>query len=263
MNSNCSENEENIILEGMTSVSACIKALDEKIPSRTIYEVLADSSKSASGNDRFRRRLSYLRAKSSEHGFDLRFCPSEEIAALTNGSTHGGIAARVSPRPVLPLSPENIKKSGFYMLLDGIEDPYSFGYSLRSLYAAGADGVIIPSRHMISSDGVITRASAGAYELLPVYSATDGAIAAVQNFHDAGYRVLCSEIRNSVSYLDADLCAPLLIVMGGEKRGISSALAAQCDGNISIGYGRDFMGSLSTACAVSVLAFEVLRNSKK
>ena len=54
----------------------------------------------------------------------------------------------------------------------------------------------------------------------------------------------------------------LLIVMGGEKRGISSALAAACDGNISIPYGRPFMGSLSTASAVAVLAFEVLRNSE-
>lgn len=262
MSSNASGNDENIILEGMTSVSACIKALDEKLSSRIIYEVLADSSKLSGGSDRFRRRLSYLRTKSAEHGFALRLCDAAEIDALTSGNTHGGIAARVSPRTIASLDITNIKKNGFYMIFDGIEDPYSFGYSLRSLYAAGADGVILPSGHFINNDGVISRSSAGAYELLPVYFADGGTVNTIRSFRQAGYRILCSEIRRSVSYLDAHLCRPLVIVMGGEKRGISSSVIAECDGNVSIGYGRDFMGSLSTACAVSVLAFEVLRNSK-
>ena len=155
-----------------------------------------------------------------------------------------------------------IAGGGFYMLFDGIEDPYSFGYSLRSLYAAGADGVILPGGHVINSDGIISRASAGTYELLPIYSMPNGSADAVKMFRSAGYRVLCSEIRDSVPYIKAGLKRPLLIVMGGEKRGISSALAAACDGNISIPYGRPFMGSLSTASAVAVLAFEVLRNSE-
>ena len=36
-----------------------------------------------------------------------------------------------------------IKENGFYVMIEGIEDPYNFGYALRSLYAAGADGVIL------------------------------------------------------------------------------------------------------------------------
>lgn len=249
------------ILEGITSVSACIKSMDEGVPSRDIAEILVDSSKVSGGGDRFRRRLAYLRAKSAEYGFAVRECSGDELATLTSGTTHGGIAARVGQRKIKPLDAANISPHGFYMLFDGIEDPYSFGYSLRSLYAAGADGVIIPGGHLISADSTISRSSAGAYELLPVYSADGGAVDAVGMFRAAGYRILCSGIRDSVSYLDAGLSRPLVIVMGGEKRGISSSLAAVCDGCVCIGYGRQFMGSLSTACAVSVLAFEVLRNS--
>ena len=249
------------VIEGITSVSACIKAMDDGKPSREIYEILVDSAKASGGSDRTRRRIAYLKAKSAEHGFTLRFCTGEEISSVTSGNTHGGIAALVSRRHVKPLDSSDIIQGGFYMLFDGIEDPYSFGYYLRSLYAAGADGVIIPGGHLISADGIISRASAGAYELLPVFSAEAGAVDAVEKFRACGYRVLCSEIRNSVSYLSAGLCSPLLIVMGGEKRGISSALISACDGSVRIDYGRRFMGSLSTACAVSVLAFEVLRNS--
>lgn len=57
------------ILEGITSVSACIKSMDEGVPSRDIAEILVDSSKVSGGGDRFRRRLAYLRAKSAEYGF--------------------------------------------------------------------------------------------------------------------------------------------------------------------------------------------------
>ncbi len=251
------------VLEGMTSVSACIKALDGGTPSRDIVEVLVDSAKATGGSDRTRRRISYLRAKAAEHGFPIRFCESDEISSLASGSTHGGILARVSHRKIAPISASDIEPNGFYMLFDGIEDPYSLGYSLRSLYAAGADGVILPSGHLISSDGIISRASAGAYELLPVFSADTEATDTVKKFRSCGYRVLCSGIRNSVPYLSAGLRRPLLIIMGGEKRGISSALTSACDGSVRIDYGRDFMGSLSTACAVSVLSFEVLRNSPR
>ncbi len=256
-------NEDNknipIILEGMTSVSACIGALDAGRPSREIYEVLADASKSLD-NSRFGRRISYLRAMSAKHGFALKMCPREELDKLVSGKTHGGIAARVGPRMILPIADAELPSRGFFMLFDGIEDPYSFGYSLRSLYAAGADGVVISGGHFISAEGVIARASAGAYEQMPIYSAHGGSAAAVLQFKAAGYRTLCSEIRNSTDHTKACLERPLLMVMGGEKRGISASLVALCDENVRIAYGREFMGSLSTACAVSVLAFTVPTN---
>lgn len=124
------------VIEGITSVSACIKAIDDGKPSREIYEILVDSAKASGGSDRTRRRIAYLKAKSAEHGFTLRFCTGEEISSVTSGNTHGGIAALVSRRHVKPLDSSDIIQGGFYMLFDGIEDPYSFGYSLRSLYAA-------------------------------------------------------------------------------------------------------------------------------
>ena len=213
MENNSLNTEKCVILEGITSISACIRSAEEGHPSRKIYEVLIDLGRISDAGDRLRRRLSYLRAKSEEHGFPLRLCETAEIASLATGITHGGIIARTEPR-------------------------------------------------VINSDGIISRASAGTYELLPIYSMPNGSADAVKMFRSAGYRVLCSEIRDSVPYIKAGLKRPLLIVMGGEKRGISSALAAACDGNISIPYGRPFMGSLSTASAVAVLAFEVLRNSE-
>ena len=40
---------------------------------------------------------------------------------------------------------------------------------------------------------------------------------------EKGYRVVCAGIRDAVGLYEADLKKPLLLVVGGEKRGISAA----------------------------------------
>ena len=82
-------------------------------------------------------------------------------------------------------------------------------------------------------------------------------------FKQHGYRVACAGIRDSVSLYEADLAKPLLLVIGGEKRGISRAVLEQADLTVRIDYQSDFHGSLSAAAATAVLAFEVVRQNQK
>jgi 23S rRNA (guanosine2251-2'-O)-methyltransferase len=65
--------------------------------------------------------------------------------------------------------------------------------------------------------------------------------------------------RDAVSLWDADFSRPLLLVVGGERRGISKELLERADVVVRIPYGRDFRQSLGTTSAAAVLAFEVLR----
>src|SRR4029434_1117094 len=61
----------------------------------------------------------------------------------------------------------------FIAMLDGIEDPFTFGSALRSLYAAGADGVVMRPRNWNSAATTVARSSAGASEVLPMALAED------------------------------------------------------------------------------------------
>ena len=85
---------------------------------------------------------------------------------------------------------------------------------------------------------------------------------AVALLKSIGYRVVCAGIRDSVGLYDASLQKPLLLIVGGEKRGISASLLAEADEVVRIDYGREFRGSLSAAAAATVIAFEVLRQNK-
>ena len=80
---------------------------------------------------------------------------------------------------------------------------------------------------------------------------------------EAEYTVLCAGIRDSVSVFDEHFAYPILLVVGGEKRGISRALLDAADHIVRIDYGRKFDGSLSAASAATVMAFEIFRQNRK
>ena len=58
---------------------------------------------------------------------------------------------------------------------------------------------------------------------------------------------------------------PLLLVIGGEKRGISRSVLSGTDLTVRIGYSREnrFRGSLSSAASAAVLGFEVMRQNRR
>ena len=155
----------------------------------------------------------------------------------------------------------NIKKDGFYVLLDGIEDPYNFGYCLRSLYAAGVDGILVGTRNWFSAAGVVCRASAGASELFPIAMGEPAEIAGL--FHEHAYSVVAADLsKEAASVYETELRYPVLLVIGGEKRGIARSVLEKCDKVVALDYGRRFGAALSAASAASVLAFEIFRQNR-
>lgn len=244
------------VMEGMSSISAVIKSIEAQRSDRKIVSVYVDRTKKRS---KF-REIAFLERKAAELGFSVDLVSESEISEFTNGNSHGGIIAFCTRRTIPLLKAEDIKKDGVYYFLEGVEDPYNFGYAVRSLYAFGADGVILSPRNWMGVAGVVARSSAGASELLDVFVSPPED--AVRLFKDKGYKVLCAGIRDSVSILDADLKKPVFVILGGEKRGISRALLDMSDTVVRIDYGTDFNGSLSSASACAVFAFEILRSNR-
>lgn len=246
------------IFEGMTSITSIITAIESNISHQKIEMILYNSDKKKSKYN----ELKFLESKAHLLGFDLKPVSHSEIDQIASGKTHGGIIAVCQKDPILPLLPStDIIENGFYMLLDGIEDPFNFAYAIRSAYAAGVDGIIVPSYHFDNARGAICKSSAGTSELIPIYSAD--IIDAIDIFKSKSYKIVCAGIRNSVSLYEADLKNPILLIVGGEKRGISAAALTASDCIVRIDYGKTFRGSLTASSAATVLAFEVFRQNKE
>ncbi len=245
------------LMEGMYSIRAVLRAAEEGVSDRKIEKILFDQAKEKSKA----RELSYLRAKGHELGFPVEGVSAEELNALTIGSSHGGIIALCSDRTLFGIEKLNIRENGFYVLLEGIEDPYNFGYCLRSLYAAGVDGILVGERNWFSAAGVVSRASAGASELFEI--AMGDPVRMIEAFREKGYTVIAADkTENAVPIYDTKITRPVLLVVGGEKRGITRAVLEQCDKVVCLDYGRRFGAALSAASAASILSFEIYRQNR-
>lgn len=246
---------DSLIFEGMTSISAVLNSPPSN--DRRLEKVLYDASKERSKA----KELGFLRHKAKELGFSIESADPEEIKNITIGNSHGGIIAMCSDRTILSLDEarSELKLNGFYVMIEGIEDPYNFGYALRSLYAAGVDGVILSPRNWMGAAGVVARASAGASEMLPVYVDADSSC--IEVFKSLGYKIVCAGIRNSVSIYDADMKKPIFLIIGGEKRGISASLLEKADAIVRIDYESGFKGSLSAASSAAIIGFEVMHQN--
>lgn len=176
----------------------------------------------------------------------------DEAALDAVGRGHGGIAAEVGPRRFTAAADVS---GSFLVHLDGIEDPFNFGQAVRSLYAAGCDGVLLAPRNWSSATATVTRASAGASELIPMaVIEADGLDAA---FPD--HRLIATTGEQDAPALwSLDLTVPVVLLIGGERRGVTRSVLARAE-TARIPYGRAWDKSLGTVASAAALAFEVLR----
>ena len=244
------------VFEGMTSIRAIIKAIDSGINDRKIDKILYDRRRIA----KISKEIGYLNAVKNKYGYILVESNQSELEKLTLGNSHGGIVAITRDR-TLPLLAEHsdIEKNGFYAMIQGIEDPYNFGYALRSLYAMGCTGIILAERNWMSASGVVARSSAGASEMFKIFRSEPQD--AVRIFKKFGYKIVSADERTDNILGKCELKVPLLLIVGGEKRGISAELLDECDMLVKIDYGREFRASLSAASATTMFAYEIARQN--
>ena len=234
--------------EGLLSILSVLQNA-----SRTVEEIFLLPSVARDDKKLFR-----LFSMAKKRGIPMTLSDETFFDSVTTGHTHGGVIARVGERKML--TPEEVfdRAGGFAFLLCGIEDPFNFGSAVRSLYAAGAGGMFLAPRNWTVAAGVTIRASAGCTEALPCAVYEDPAhLCALARAR--GYCIVCAGEKGSESLFSADLSQPVLLIVGGEKRGISRIFLENADTIVRIPYGRPFSGSLTTASAAAVCAFEILR----
>ncbi len=250
--------QNSVVFEGMTSIRAILNGHEINTNDRVIEKVLFDKNK----YKKIAKDVGYIKAVSQKFGYDVIESTCEDIDKICIGNSHGGIIAIAKERTIPSLSESSdILKNGFYCMMQGIEDPYNFGYALRSLYAMGCTGIILPERNWMSAAGVVARSSAGTSELFPIF--TSDPLYAADVFHNYGYSIVCADERTDNILGQCDLKLPLLLIVGGEKRGISRELLNKTDMLVKIQYEREFRASLSAASATAMFAYEIMRQNSK
>ena len=197
-----------IQIEGGLSVKAAMLAGSRQIEAVNLDEARHDKD------------AQFIVRKAQEKHIPVILKSRSWIDAHAQGRTHGGLIAQVSPRSFQQLS-EVLSDNPFVFVVEGVEDPFNLGYIMRSLYSAGASGLLLSARNWQPVESTILKASAGASEYLNVVLSEDlpGDIAALKK---QGLKAYAAMRKDAIAYWDADYTEPCLIAIGGEMRGLSS-----------------------------------------
>lgn len=243
-------NSNKTLLEGIISIKA---AIDGK--SRKIDVVYIDLNKRKQRDRKIMWFISFLK----EREIPFQFVSREEIDGIVwnfsgdkGGNSHGGVVAVVSNKSFAHLDQmiNGAMTGDYYVFLDGVEDPYNLGYCVRAFFAMGAKGFILPERDLERASNVISRASAGAWELCQVaYSHDDETT--VTAIMSAGLDIVCSALsEGSVPIGDFKPQRPFVLVIGGEKRGISPKFMENAKKIVHIPYANELVRYSLTATSV-------------
>jgi 23S rRNA (guanosine2251-2'-O)-methyltransferase len=183
--------------------------------------------------------------------------PAGELTRLASSPEHQGVVAEVDPYRYA--DPASLLKASdaLVVALDQVQDPRNLGAICRSAEVAGAAGVVIPARRAAAVTAVACKASAGAVEHV--------AVARTRNLADwlgaakrEGAWVYGTRPGAPTRYDTLDWEGRVVVVLGGEGKGIRPRVLSACDALVAIPQaGR--VGSLNVSAAAAVLLFEALR----
>jgi 23S rRNA (guanosine2251-2'-O)-methyltransferase len=208
------------------------------------------------------KRLSEAMRRATRLGIPLRFEMRETLDRMAGGVPHQGIIAIVSEKPVLSLEAllEAVREPALLVVLDGVEDPRNLGAILRTVEAAGGDGVLLPERHSAGLSETVARASAGALEHVKV-ARVGNLVQALQALKERGIWVVGYDATGSERWDAVDLTKPVALVLGGEGRGMRRLVREHCDHLVSIPH-FGHVSSLNVSVAAGVALYEAVRQRK-
>jgi len=206
-------------------------------------------------------RVAEIVRAAERDGIEVRRVRPAELDRAARGGVHQGVVAELVAAAPLDIADLLTGAAApLLVVLDGVEDPQNLGAILRTVDAAGADGVVRQSRHAAPLDGAAAKASAGAVAHVKVVEVVNIA-RAVEELKEAGVWTVGLAADASKSYDELDLTLPTAVVVGAEGAGLRRLVRDRCDLLASIPM-RGHVDSLNVSVATSIVLFEALRQRR-
>jgi 23S rRNA (guanosine2251-2'-O)-methyltransferase len=207
-----------------------------------------------------------LAAAAERRGVPLAVVPRRALDQRVGHGDHQGVAVEAGPYPYVDEATildrlGHAAEPALVVVADAVHDPHNLGSLARTAEVVGAHGLVIPEHRAAGVTPAVVRASAGAIELLPVARVTNVA-RALERMKAAGLWVAGLEADGEILYDEADLTSPLVLVVGGEDRGLGRVVRAACDFTVRLPM-RGQTSSLNLGVAAAVVLYEVWRQRRR
>ncbi len=140
-----------------------------------------------------------------------------------------------------------------------MEDPRNFGACIRSSVGFGANAILFQNKGNCGLTPTAAKAAAGAAEKLPICQVGDleGELKSLQ---EAGFKIIGLDVDGEKSLEQFPFAGPLVLVIGGEDRGIPPHVRRACTHSVRIPCSPDLQ-SYNASVALSLLLYETARQN--
>ncbi len=193
-----------------------------------------------------------------EHSIRHTLVNDEALSRLCDNSQHQGIAVRLREVSYIPF--EDMLENAFnaplqlIVALDHVLDPGNVGTLVRTMYALGAAGLVVPKHNSAFLGAGAQRSAAGSLDKLPIAEVVNLA-RSVELASKSGYTTYYADL-NGLNIFEANteqkLHFPALLVLGSEEKGVRQGVQNHCSTALSIPFLREF-DSLNVAQAGAIL----------
>jgi 23S rRNA (guanosine2251-2'-O)-methyltransferase len=144
---------------------------------------------------------------------------------LSADAVHQGLLAEADPLATPPLSEI---AGDLVLVLDQITDPHNVGAIVRSAAAFGVAAIVTTARHSPEATGVLAKSASGGLEYVPIVLVQNLA-RALAELKERGFLLVGLDEEAPADLAEAELRAPLALVLGAEGKGLRQLTRATCD----------------------------------
>jgi 23S rRNA (guanosine2251-2'-O)-methyltransferase len=187
--------------------------------------------------------------------------PEMRIDQICQSSKHQGVAALCSVKEYI--SPEALKEKvldkndALILLPASVEDPGNLGAMIRSAVAFNVDAMILERKNTSPLNASVAKSAVGMIEHMSI-ARPKNIEALIGEFKEHNFAIIGADAAKGVSPDKLDLKGPVVLVLGGEHRGIPPYLEKACTAFVSIPIASAAQ-SLNVSAATAVLLYECAR----
>ena len=238
---------------GLNPIFEAIKARK-----RRCYKLVIEQGKS-------QVRLNSLIELARENKVPIETIPKTDFQKKYRSHNHQGVVgifAIIQGLELDELVQQAFQKSRLPVLvvLDSIQDPQNLGAIIRSAETLGIQGMILPKNRTSTLNETVAKCSSGAIEHLPIAWVTN-LTRGIEHLKEKGFWIAGVVPEGNTPCHQYKFDTPVVLVLGGEEKGIRPLLKKSCDVTLNIPM-QGAIGSLNASAAAAILFYEALRQKK-
>lgn len=241
---------------GVNSVTSYLEVSPERILQAFVLKGREDD-----------KRIAPLLNRLYDNGLSVQLCQKRFLDEKTEGAVHQGIVLEVRPYEIADehdlealLDGQPKDREWLFLVLDGVTDPHNIGAALRSAWAAGCDGMIVPRDRSATLTATARKIASGGADHVPFFAVTN--LARVLDLLKDRFITIVGLDGAAEDFIySAPFTASCALVMGSEESGMRRLTRDKCDRIVKIPMAEG-VESLNVSVAAGIALFEAVRQRR-